>query len=507
MIVGDRPTCLSGTRQDVLDDILERLMNPSDENILWLHGAAGLGKSTIAITIAEHFAGLQRRGAFLIFDRSSKEESEPSRVISTLAYQLAKCNEAVGSAVSAAIDRDPLLCETAILKSQLTSLLSIPLSEACTQIEGPIVIILDALDEYGSATSRRTLLQLLSSPEFAKLPRQFRFLITSRPERDIKDAFDLCRHIHPLDLSMASLADLYLYIAFETRSLYEQRHITAELEPGWPSEIDMRRLAALAAGLFIWAATAVRLLIAADNPADCLQSLLSQKQTKPNLHELYNTVMLSVCGPDGESDTYKRIFGIMIVSQVPLTAETMADMLEIGDSGKSCRIALQRLGSVIKWSPGQPARMLHKSFPDYLTDRRACEDERWSIDIKDYQHALTVGCLRIMNSPQLRFNICNLNSSHIPNAGISNLAVRVEAAVPQNLSYACLFLGHHLRLTPSGEATILSLMSQFFELKFLFWLEVLSLMNETQVASQTIIAVKDWVPVSQAFNREGSVTD
>ncbi|KAF7977772.1 hypothetical protein HWV62_2655 [Athelia sp. TMB] len=493
MIVGDRPTCLSGTRQDVLDDILERLMNPSNENILWLHGAAGLGKSTIATTIAEHFAGLQRRGAFLIFDRNSKEESEPSRVISTLAYQLAKCNEAVGSAVSAAIDRDPLLCETAILKSQFTSLLSQPLSEASTQIEGPIVIILDALDECGSADSRITLLQLLSSPEFAKLPRQFRFLITSRPERDIKNAFHLGSHIHPVDLSMASSADLCQYIRSKTQSIYQLSHSTAELEPGWPSEIEIRRLAALAAGLFIWAATAVRLLMAADDPADCLQSLLAQKQTDLNLHELYKTALFSACGPDGKSDIYKRIFGIMIVSQVPLTAVTMADLLEIGDSGKSCRIALQRLGSVIKWSPGQPARMLHKSFPDYLTDRVACGAEPWFIDINEHQHALAVGCLRIMNS-QLRFNICNLKSSHIPNADITDLAARIDAAIPQNLAYACRFLRHHLRLMPVGESTILSLMLQFFESKFLFWLEVLSLMGEVQVASLTMIAVKNWVP-------------
>ncbi|KAF7974185.1 hypothetical protein HWV62_13223 [Athelia sp. TMB] len=493
MIVGDRPTCLSGTRQDVLDDILERLMNPSDENIIWLHGAAGLGKSTIATTIAEHFAGLQRRGAFMIFDRNSKEESQPSRVISTLAYQLAKCNEAVGSAVSAAIDRDPLLCETAILKSQLTSLLSRPLSEVSTQIEGPIVIILDALDECGSADSRITLLQLLSSPEFSKLPRQFRFLITSRPERDIKNAFHLGKHIHPVDLSMASSADLCQYIRSKTQSIYQLSHSTAELDPGWPSEIDIHRLVALAAGLFIWAATAVRLLMAADDPADCLQSLLAQKQTDLNLHELYKTVLFSACGSDGKSDIYKHIFGIMIVSQVPLTAETMADLLEIGDSGKSYRIALQRLGSVMKWSPGQPARMLHKSFPDYLTDRVACGAEPWFIDIKEHHHALTVGCLRIMNS-QLRFNICNLKSSHIPNVNITDLAARIEAAIPQNLAYACRFLRHHLHLIPPGESTILSLMLQFFESKFLFWLEVLSLMGEIQVASQTIIAVKNWVP-------------
>jgi hypothetical protein len=47
----DRPLCLPGTRQDVLEDIVDWINTPStNSNILWLHGVAGAGKSTISTT-------------------------------------------------------------------------------------------------------------------------------------------------------------------------------------------------------------------------------------------------------------------------------------------------------------------------------------------------------------------------------------------------------------------------------------------------------------------------
>jgi len=63
-----RPECLPGTRQDILKWVINWLTTPSDEqNILWLYGLAGSGKSTISTTIAEYFRELGRLGAFMFF--------------------------------------------------------------------------------------------------------------------------------------------------------------------------------------------------------------------------------------------------------------------------------------------------------------------------------------------------------------------------------------------------------------------------------------------------------
>ena len=502
MNAAERPMCLPGTRQDLLKTILDWLMTPSDENILWLHGAAGLGKSTLATTVAEYFRGLQRRGAFLFFDRNSPIDSAPSRVISTLAYQLAKHSEGVGLAICAAMKGDSELA-SAPLTSQFTSLLSEPLSKASAQTSGPIIIVLDALDECGEASSRRMLLNILSSPDFAKLPRQFRFLITSRPDHDIKIALSSRSHVATIDLATASDEDMMSYISHEIQRIYSDRHIIDDLPAHWPGEKALRRLVMYAAGLFIWAATAIKLLITADDPVECLESMLSQEREVFTLHELYKTALHSACQwqPGAMTELYRRILGMIIITQVPLTVETMADMLGTRDSGRSCRNALQRLGCVVKWSPAEPPRTLHKSFPDYLTDRSACGSEPWFINIEEHQLALTLACLRIMNT-ELRFNMCNLASSHTPNANITDLSERVEAAIPLSLSYPCRFWGHHLRHVPFAESSVLPLILQFFELKFLYWLEILGLMGEVQRASQTMLAVKTFVAVSNTFHHK-----
>ncbi|KAJ7480975.1 hypothetical protein FB451DRAFT_1171549 [Mycena latifolia] len=183
-----RAACLPGTRREILDEITGWLTVPSDTgNILWLSGVAGSGKSTISTTVSESFRAVDRLGAFLFFDRNDVSRSHPAGVIRTMAHSLALANPHIGSAISAVIGRDPAVVN-APMPTQFRQLLLEPLRSAEQNIHGPILIILDALDECGDPESRATLLSLLSD-EFPKLPRLLRFLITSRREADITDQF------------------------------------------------------------------------------------------------------------------------------------------------------------------------------------------------------------------------------------------------------------------------------------------------------------------------------
>ncbi|KZP08039.1 hypothetical protein FIBSPDRAFT_1052611 [Athelia psychrophila] len=498
----DRPACLPGTRQDQQKEIIEWLMTPSDQNILWLHGAAGLGKSTLATTIAEYFKGLQRRGAFHFFDRNSPIESSPSRVICTLAYQLAEHDEVVRSGVAAAIERDPQIA-TAPLITQFKSLLCEPLSAASTRISGPIVIVIDALDECGDANSRQPLLDLSSSPDFAELPAQFRFIITSRPEHDIKEALHACEHVKTTDYSKASNRDMMLYIKHEIDKICAKRHHTENLPADWPGEKEIRRLVQHADGFFIWAATAMKLLFTVEAPVKWLANFLLHDRQVITLHDLYKTALLSVIEwKTGETtDIYRRILGIIIISQVPLTDIVITDLLGLGqDSGSACQTTLRRLGCIIQWSEGQSARILHQSFSDYLTDEGACASEPWFIDVNEHQRALTLACLRIMNEG-LHFNMGDLKTSYFVNANVPNLSAHVEAVIPQSMSYSCQFWGHHLRQMIVGEPSIQGLLLRFFELKFLYWLEVLSLLGEVALASRALESIINQYHLANPSNK------
>ncbi|KAF7982120.1 hypothetical protein HWV62_29841 [Athelia sp. TMB] len=490
MSAAERSPCLPGTQRDWLKEAIDWLVTPSDQNILWLNGAAGLGKSTIANTIAEHFGGLHRRGAFLLFDRNSPQESAPSRVITTLAFQLAQHNAAIGAAVAAAIDQQPESVSDP-LATQFKSLLVEPLRAAAKHIEGPLIIILDALDECGDAASRRKLLDMLSR-EFNQLPDNFRILITSRPDHDIKCALASRSHIYTIDLSTASDADMRIYFEHEMGRYYEDHHKIDELPINWPGEDGIGRLVLYAAGLFIWAATAMKLLFNTDDPHRWLDGLLGHKRPDFSLHELYKTALLSASKwePGEMTDDYKRILGLIIVSQVPLTDDTIATLLGFRDGGRTCRTVLQRLGCVIQWSKRQTARTLHKSFPDYLTDRNHCASEPWFIDVQEHQHELALACLSTMND-QLHFNMCNLKTSHIPNSQIPDLAGRIEKAISPSLSYSCLFWADHIRQTLTGNSSLEPLILKFFEEKFLYWLEVLSLMGEIRSLPHTMVALTE----------------
>jgi len=222
-----RPECLPGTRQDILNQIADWLTTPSQaKNILWLHGLAGSGKSTLSTTIAEYFRELKRLGAFMFFDRNDPTNSKPAAVIRTLSYKLASFHPAIRAAICAQIESDPGITEAPI-RTQLSKLILEPLcSLPVLHDEGPIIIILDAFDECGDSTSRRSLLMLLAQ-ELEKFPSAFRFVITSRREPDIESALSHCSND-------ANSSDIYIYLRHHMSLI--RKDPMFELASDWPGD-------------------------------------------------------------------------------------------------------------------------------------------------------------------------------------------------------------------------------------------------------------------------------
>src|SRR5258708_7857091 len=67
--------------------------------IYWVNGLAGIGKSTIARTVAEDAKDHNLLGASFFFSRQEKELSDAKLFIPTIAYQLAQSHPEVRTAI------------------------------------------------------------------------------------------------------------------------------------------------------------------------------------------------------------------------------------------------------------------------------------------------------------------------------------------------------------------------------------------------------------------------
>ncbi|KAJ6485356.1 WD40 repeat-like protein [Mycena vitilis] len=481
MNAASRPTCLQGTRVQLLDEISDGLMAPeATSSVLWLSGVAGSGKSTITTTISVFFRGLHRLGGFLFFDRNNPSRSHPDRVIRTLAHFLARQNSHIASAIAAALELDPDTIN-APLQTQFETLLLKPLLAVEHLMQGPVLIILDALDECGDQASRRALLSVIST-EFRKLPSYFRVLITSRREADISNTFASC-FVEKTVGTATSMEDVQHFISHELERIQEHN----KLGTAWPEETQKQTMMKLAGGLFIWAATAIK-FIDGYRPNDRIETLITSNST--SLDSLYSFT-LSKSAPWDDRNFAKdarAVLACIVFGKLPMT-ETTIDALLCGSCSSS--EVLKYLGCVVQWQTGCVAQILHASFADYLMDPSRNKGEPWAIDMKTAHQKLSLGCLQILNT-QLRFNICGLEDSHILNVDVPDISIRVATNISAPLLYSSCFWGDHIAGSPF-DPRILEDISHFFHSNFLFWMEVLSLINQMSVTLLTLDSVAHYI--------------
>lgn len=500
-----RPECLPGTRVELLDFITDWLMAPSagQENVLWLNGVAGSGKSTISTTIAQRFLALRRRGAFLHFNRNDQVNSSPAAFIRTLSHQLARFNPLIREAICKQLEAKPGL-ETAPISTQFEELVRKPLTDiAPLSSEGPIIIVIDSLDECGDAATRADLLKVLRGG-LAKLPSVFRFLVTSRDERDIHHLLSTPNVVaKPLRLSdLAVNHDIALYLRHRLHELTEEDH---DLPSGWPGEEKLERLSKLAGGLFIWASTAVKFIIAGNYRDSQLRLLLDPtKRELRGLDDLYGLVLTSAVDwrVKEDADFYRSVLGAIVVARIPIS-DLLLDKL-LYPLPHKVQSFLNRLRSLFEWEIGQFIRIMHTSFSDYLCDIDQCGDCPWFIDIAMHHHICAMGCFDLMGR-ELRFNILEIPTSFHLNSEIEGLAARVEGNILPELVYATHYWAYHVEATTLGlkrkeggiqAGQMLKAIDQFIGKRLLYWLEVLSLKKDITWGSSMLLKTAECIKVS-----------
>ncbi|KAG8717076.1 hypothetical protein FRC09_014771 [Ceratobasidium sp. 395] len=485
--------CMPDTRVRTIDDILAWSHDfDSSQRLLWVHGFAGLGKSSIAASICKRLEEQDMLAASFFCKRDDPAQRDARCVLNTIVHGLAMKCSAYKQAVVKAIQGDSQIC-TGHMQRRYTSLVEEPLKSInrLNTTKG-LVVVVDALDETANDEYRSALLNYLRT--MCRLVSWLKIIITSRPDGDIMDAFN------QTDESVSSrnllddnaTDDIYVFVQRRMATIAKSRS-----RPEWPDD-KVRSLADRASGLFIWAETACKFIEAGLNVDTRLDQMLRLRQptTGPprsfaGLDELYSTAIRSGIKDEGEDNkaTVRLCLGAIVTtsSRAPLPISDLGRLLSKQLDTSTLHTVVKALSSVLyeHGGPGGPVRVYHPSFEDYITDSARSRD--FYVDLRHYNGLLAECSLETMLD-ELRFNICGLETSHILNVDIPSLDQRVQAAVPGHLRYSCLHWYSHI--AQSEADSIADQLKLFlFGDSLLYWIEALSLLGELEVASTSMLGL------------------
>ena len=501
---GNRNGCLRGTRTAILDEIELWIRDFDTPPVYWLNGLAGTGKSTIAQTIAERAFADGRLGASFFCSRDFEDRRNLKSIFPTLAVQLARRYTKFRSTFIRLVQSDPEIVHES-LYDQMKNLIVQPLVESSIST----VIVIDALDECEDEEPASAILSVLG--QFVAEVPNIKFFITGRPESRIREGFRLPLLIEATDVFVLHEVepgqvsnDIRLFFRHSFSGLKRYRR---ELPGDWPSEDQVNLLCERAAGLFVHAVATFRFIDEKNNsPKKQLDRLLQSQESsilegktkfKANatLDSLYTSILKEAFGGDDpENDPRVRsILGAVVLAANPLSPSTIAALLgfELGE-------VLPLLSSlhsllILQDDADRPVRPFHKSFPDFIVDPTRCADPRFRIYPPDQHAELLFGCLETMNR-ELKQNTCKLPDG-VVNSEVVALRERTNDRIGPALEYACRSWYKHL--VGTIPARITPILRRFLQEKFLFWLEVLSVLGAAKEAVHALEATKrcKWVEV------------
>ncbi|KII92446.1 hypothetical protein PLICRDRAFT_50823 [Plicaturopsis crispa FD-325 SS-3] len=482
-----RPECFPDTRVDALKFVVDWATNPSHgENVLWVNGMAGVGKSTLATTIANIFCEMKRLGAFIFHNRDIAEGRNPAIVVRTIAYRLAEFDSRIAVAIASAIKNNPN-CARASMRRQFHTLIVEPLASPSLSglyVEGPIVIVVDALDECGTAPERWDLLQVLANG-MAQLPPYIRVLVTSRAEHDICNVFRSSSNILEYELGATFEASGKDILTFLTRRMATIQNTNKDLLPlDWPGDTRLHRLAHLTSGLFIWASTAALFLETSIDPEQSITTLLRPESlAAPGIDHLYRTALESsgILTDRVLLGEFQAVVGIVIAAYIPLSSTAIDKLLHRGEGALPAARTISRFACLFHSTPF--VRVLHPSFAEFLMDRERCGHDYLFIDQHYHHYRLTALCLATLRRT-LKYNMCGLALSAKRPEGLK---------LPEDVAYASGYWMHHLDENLARGGHFYHDLEPFLYRHLLHWLECMSILGWAQAVPRNLLSISTWL--------------
>jgi hypothetical protein len=380
------------------------------------------------------------------------------------------------------------------VRAQLESLLIEPWEQArLADPSKPLhyLIVIDTLDKIDGQGGSVFLCDLLDIINKHRL-RGLKFFAIGRPDPD------LVTHLR-------SFEDKQFYRLEQVPIGEAQADITTYLNANllhFAGRPEMEKLVVQAGGLFIYAATVVKHLEGYEPPEqkerlDTLPSVSdsavpqSSEEETPLLDGLYIQVLSdSLHGFKGDFFAHRHILHTFLCTAEHASTSLVANLLfpfnETNPVFSYTTIAdrvLARLHTVL-YTENNKVLSYHKSFTDFMFDRSWAK-EFWCDQVRHHR-LLTGHCFRVMDAGS-KFNIANIASSLLLDRDNSALPDAVKQNIPPVLSYSCRNWDRHLSAVTSTDLDALCrTLSEFLQLRALFWIEAMNLLGSRGLCDQML---------------------
>ncbi|KAJ5710513.1 hypothetical protein N7488_004669 [Penicillium malachiteum] len=423
--------CLKDTRVDLLENVLSWAHAEGNENIFWLKGVAGTGKSTIAHTVA-----------------------------STLFSQghLTACHH-----ICTAIGEQPGIPDKN-LSFQWQKLLYQPLEKMKEDFQ-PFLVI-DALDECESGNLDEIIRILTRINNDTPGKQIFKIFITSRPETAVRFGFQQANSVGFCELVLDQVSrdvvqqDIRALIDYQQTDYSSLLPICRYLESSLYPTLGLE--------IMLDAGGSVSNLEEIDRI--CLQVLKSfvKDVSKESLDLFWQN--------------FREIVGSILVLFEPFNVASLSGLLDIKKDEVS--LTLDPLHSILEIPENieQPVKVFHQSFRDFLVREKRSEiaeqdgisESNFHVNEEDMHRILASKCLQAM-SKTLKKNICQA-----PHAGISLSDIDrsdLDHLLPKYAQYSCCHWVYHLEKSRRAHV-FMDEVSSFLRTHLLHWLEALSLLGK-----------------------------
>ncbi|KAF4617826.1 hypothetical protein D9613_006344 [Agrocybe pediades] len=422
----DKPKCHPQTRLKILEIIMRWIVGQDEDAqarkpFLWLNGAAGCGKSTIAQSTIESCIGRGVLLASFFFSRSDSTRNHAGPLVATLAYQLygAFPGSEVQKDILSAIQKDPLIFKKTI-QQQITALVIQPLmthfsNDPSSQNRAPFLIVIDGLDECINRTAQQAVLTgLAESLRNSDLCVQL--FIASRPEHDIKLSFssNYLEDMHTglsLDLEDGDDAEsdirLYLFDRFaQIKDDFNKRTTGRKLDQDWPGDKVIETLVLKSSRQFIYAATVIRYVESTrhrpDHRLDIVLNLRPVNGDHPfaELDSLYARILESAL----DIGKVLRVLSLCLISPPRICCSVIEKLLSY-DEGEVETLFCD-MGALVQIFKLRPLfnedreyepelspsflRILHASLGEYLLDAARSKCFHINMDYETIRHVTLV---------------------------------------------------------------------------------------------------------------------